>query len=310
MSITRRLPQSNIGREAALAQAKAKKDSPGTVNILKVDTTAMLDAQQPAYQAARDAVALAAANYHGTIETKAAKRAVCHMMVSHFIQVFNLAVARGEAPASHRAYFKLEVTSAAVPPIDTDEKLLKVADDLIKGNVNRLAAGGIAMSLPTIAQVTTAYNEFRAANQASSTKKDLLDAAQEAVDALNPAVDVLIKKLWADIEGQFASEAPESRRDNAREWGVAYFTVSETGTTQTVSITATNEDTTPNTEYLARLQTADVEAEANGLGQATLLTEEVGADTLIITAPGKVTQNIPVTLVAGGTLEIVVVLEG
>jgi len=51
-----------------------------------------------------------------------------------------------------------------------------------------------------------------------------------------------------------------------------------------------------------------VEAAPNELGMATLLTSEVGEDTLILSAPGKVTQNIPVTLVAGGTLEIVVVL--
>ncbi|MFN0031618.1 MAG: hypothetical protein ACKVOR_05610 [Flavobacteriales bacterium] len=304
----RRLPQSNTGRGTALTAAKSKKDSAGTVNILKADTTARLDAHQPLYEAAQNALSIAEVTYHLGIAKKNEKLGLCYMFVSHYLQVFNLAVARGEAPKEHRAFFKIDINSAAVPDISTDEKLLKVADDVVKGDVNRVAAGGIAILMPTIAQVTAAYNAYKQAYDEASTKLDALDAAQEALVALNTEADAVIRKAWADIEGQFAEEEPASRRANSTEWGVVYINVSDTGAIQTVNVTGTNADASPNTLYTARLDLADVHTAADPLGKATLATEEVGADTLIIIAPGKVTQNLPVNLIEGATLEVAVVL--
>jgi len=94
---------------------------------------------------------------------------------------------------------------------------------LIKGEAKRIAAGGMPMTNPDIAEVQTAYNAFIVEHNKQSTAKDKYDSEQEDVEDMRPETDeFILHDLWDEIEFTFRKEEPSSLRRKAREWGVVY----------------------------------------------------------------------------------------
>jgi hypothetical protein len=144
------------------------------------------------------------------------------MVVRHFIQVFNLAVDRGLYPASARAYYKLDVASGNVPPMDSQSAVTTWASDLIEGEAKRVAVAGAPMSHPSAANVQTALTAYGASSKNQSDAKDDYDDEQGQVAALRPAVDELIVDLWDEIEHTYRKLDGPGKRRKSREWGVVY----------------------------------------------------------------------------------------
>lgn len=298
-SISRRLPQSNIGRLEALTRLKIKKDSlPSSANILTPDTTGRLDTIQPQFYSAMNEVAFAHAIYSAQVEDKMKKRRILSLLCSHFIQVFNFMVDRGDAKASERAFFKLKIERAVLPDMSTEEKLLQVAKDLIDGEDKRVEAGGIPMVNPDIDAIKNAYQEFRTSYLSASAKLDDLDKKRNVVGSLVTEADGVIRRAWAEVEARYAEEEPESRRENAREWGVVYINIGEKKTIITVLVT-NKEDGSPNTSAIGRLVNADIEVEADSQGLLTFETDEIGDDSIIIESPGRIAATLSVNINEG-----------
>ena len=95
---------------------------------------------------------------------------------------------------------------------------------LISGETHRIAGGGAPMLDPALAEVQAALNAYTTKHNEQLRKKAAYDAAQEEVEAMRPAVDKMIKKLWNQIEFYFSEDTPSSLRRKARAWGVVYAT--------------------------------------------------------------------------------------
>lgn len=227
MSINRRLPKSNLARQQALERAKNKNDllpPPPADQVLNASTVMRLNDTVPTYLDAVQAVNVARANMSANTPAKDAKVEAARLFTGHFIQVFNLGVKRNKYPKAHRAHYQLDVESDALPNLDSEANALTWADKLVTGDVTRLAAGGVAMANPAIAEVDTALGEAIVAFNAQTTLKDALDEAQEALEVLNEDADALIKRIWNEVEAYYSEEDAESMRNNARDFGVVYVT--------------------------------------------------------------------------------------
>lgn len=147
-------------------------------------------------------------------------------LISHFIQGFNLAVARGYYPASARAFYQLDGSDSDVPDISSHTDRLVWAQNIVNGEAARQTAEGAAfkpMAMPAAAEISAALAAYQAAQAAASTAKDAFDLAQEAVQALRDGVDAVIVDLWDTIEYAYRHDDPTSLRRKAREWGVIYI---------------------------------------------------------------------------------------
>lgn len=147
-------------------------------------------------------------------------------LVSHFIQVFNLAVARGVFPRSDRAFYGLDINHSDVPPMSTHADFQLWAGKLLDGETARLAAqpGATPMAMPAIAEVDTARTAATSLKQTQTDAKDAFDKEQTDVAASQPAIDALILDMWENIEFKLRALDGPSRRRRAREWGVVYLT--------------------------------------------------------------------------------------
>ena len=223
MVITRKLPNSNIGRQKALSLAKAKQDSlPLGSLVLNPTTVTRLNDAVTGYDTALNSVAVAQANLSSNTPVKDTAISNSRMYTSHFIQVFNLGVARGKYPAAHRAFYMLDVSSSAVPDLGTEADVLLWGQRLIEGDASRITAGGLPMANPDIAEVTTQRTTAGTAFTTQNTLTETLDLKQEIVEQVNPEADSLIKRIWDEVEAYYGEEETESKRQNARLWGVVY----------------------------------------------------------------------------------------
>lgn len=227
----RRLPRTDEERASALNMGKKKKDNvPAAELPMSASTITRLDIAQPLFkqkmQARADALSAQSASTSGTD----AQRNSTRMYISHYFQAFNNGVARGMFTAAERAYYKLDVSSEAVPALDSDEKLLTWGANLIEGDAQRVAAGGAAMAMPTTAEVEAVFSVFATSNQQQSNLKDAYDQAQEAVSSMRSDVDSLILRMWNEIEAAYSEEDAPSKRRKSRSWGVVYISSPGEGT--------------------------------------------------------------------------------
>ena len=220
---TRRLPRSDDQRSTALDTCNTKYQATASPNrLITPGQFVTLGSILSPWRGARAALGPALAAQTAATGLCNTCFTACTRLNSHFIQVLNLAIERGVLPASVRAYYELPVSQAEVPLMNTAADALQWADKLSAGEIQRIAAGGLALAWPTIGQVDAAAGELQANENLQSTAKDAYDLAQEAVADQRPAVDDLIKDLWDTIEFNLRTEEPSSLRRKAREWGVVY----------------------------------------------------------------------------------------
>ncbi len=294
MSITRRLPKSDITRQTAINNAnEANTNPPGGVNALTAATQARVVAQTPLYNQAIQASATAKANLNTNTPVKDTAVNTCRMFNSHFIQVFNLGVARGKYPAGHRSYYGLETSSDAVPDMGTEDLVKLWAHHLIDGDAERLLNGGVPMANPDIAEVQTALTAMETQMTVHDNFAFLLDQKQEAVESMHTLVDPIIKKVWDEVETFFNEETPESKRANARLWGVVYVTEGAPAT-----LTGLVKDplgaAVPNA--LLTMDESSATATTNSEGRYVMETTVLGEVTLrteVGALAGKITLTIP-----------------
>ncbi|MGE0636817.1 MAG: carboxypeptidase-like regulatory domain-containing protein [Bacteroidia bacterium] len=294
MSITRRLPTTIITRQTAINNAnEANTNPPGGVNALTAATQARVVAQTPLYNQAIQASAAAKGNLNTHTPVKDGAVNTCRMLNSHFIQVFNLGVARGKYPAGHRSYYGLETSSDAVPDMGTEDLVKLWAHRLIDGDADRLLNGGLPMANPDIAEVQAALTAMETQMTAHDNFVFLLDQKQEAVESMNALVDPIIKKVWDEVETYFNEETPESKRANARLWGVVYVTEGAPAT-----LTGLVKDpagaVVPNA--LITIDESSATATTNSEGRYVIETTVLGEVTLrteVGALAGKITLTIP-----------------
>lgn len=219
----RRLPRTDEERNSALTSGKTKKDSvPPAENVLSAQTTLRLDTQQPLFGQKMIERGVALSNQAGSTMPLTPLKERARMFISHFIQAFNNGIERGMFPANARGFYQLNVSSKAVPSLDSEEKIITWGDRLIAGDPLRVAAGGAAMAMPDITEVNTEHSAFKAENTLQNNLKGAYDVAQEAVENLRPDADSLIVRMWNEIETAYSEESAPSKRRKSRQWGVVY----------------------------------------------------------------------------------------
>ena len=161
-------------------------------------------------------------------EVENAQQVVLHRCVSHFFQVFNLAVERGVFSASDRLYYGLNANQSELPKLSTEQDLTTWALNLIMGEQKRTqqtdpeAADPVPMSNPSAAEVQTELMRYNELSSAQSAEKQAFDAENKDVLDMLPEIDELIRDIYDEVEFYYRKETPANRRKLAREWGVSY----------------------------------------------------------------------------------------
>lgn len=220
----RRLPSTDLSRIAALRKAVVNEGvryhdqlvlSYRTIQDAR-QMLSKLEKAQTLYQQAYDTQIKVGKSFK--IETKTA-----HMYVSHFVQVLNMCIERGEIKKDVKRLYGLDPNSNVIPDLSKEQNLQEWGEKIIKGEEERCKNGGFPIYNPSIAKVKVHYNIFSDhlynQNELRKTTQRYLDA----VTGLRPIVDDIILDMWNQVELTFSDLPMEAKIERCRAFGVIYY---------------------------------------------------------------------------------------
>ncbi len=144
------------------------------------------------------------------------------LYISHFIQVLNFAIARGEMKPDTRKYFDLPEDETKLPQLNTENDVILWGKKLIDGEQKRIFEGLTPVTNPTIARVKVHYEDFVRLNISQKGLQDSNSKALAKISELRVKADRIILNLWNEIEDHFSDNPPVLKREKAAEYGVSY----------------------------------------------------------------------------------------
>ncbi len=148
---------------------------------------------------------------------------VTRLYISHFVQVLNFCIIRGEIKPEARLAYNLALDDKAVPDLTTETQIKEIGADVIRGEEKRIMSGGSRIYNPSIAMVKVKYDKFL---EYYNNHKNLLVTTQkhhEKVTELREVADDLIVHLWNEVEASFEHLIPDEKREKSAEYGVIYL---------------------------------------------------------------------------------------
>ncbi len=145
------------------------------------------------------------------------------MYISHFLQVFNMSVIRGEIKKEHKKLYQLDPDNHTVPDLSTEQAVLEWGRKVIDGENERIKNGGIPIYNPTIAKVKVHYDMFKEYKSSQKMYQQTTNRNWEELVALRKQGDAIIVQLWDEIEEHFRILPPYARLQKCREYGVVYY---------------------------------------------------------------------------------------
>ncbi len=144
------------------------------------------------------------------------------LYISHFVQVVNMAITRGDLVGDTLDYFDLPDEDKKVPSLNSEEEVICWGKKLIEGERNRLQRGLSPITNPTIAVLKVHYDKFMEYHNYQKSLKKRSQKAQDQLNEKRTAVDGLIQQLWNEVEETFQDLPEEIRREKATDYGLVY----------------------------------------------------------------------------------------
>jgi hypothetical protein len=144
------------------------------------------------------------------------------LYISHFIQVINMAITRGDLQPSILQFYGLQDYDNKVPQLNTESEVIQWGEKLINGETDRLRKGMSPITNPTIALVKVHFEDFMDAYNFQKTLQKSNNRTLHDLAKMRSDADELIVHLWDEIEASYRELPDEMRREKSKEYGVIY----------------------------------------------------------------------------------------
>jgi hypothetical protein len=144
------------------------------------------------------------------------------LYISHFIQVINMAIARGDMPSSIRTFYGLNDYENKVPSLNTEAEVIRWGESIIKGEAERTQKGMSPVTNPTIALVKIKFENFKESYNFQKTLQKNNNRTLHELAKLRNDADEFVAKVWDEVEDSFRELPDDLRRERAKEYGLIY----------------------------------------------------------------------------------------
>ncbi len=145
------------------------------------------------------------------------------LYISHFIQVFNLSVIRGDIKKEHKLFYQLDPNVHIVPDLSTEAALINWGKCVIDGENERLRNGGLPIYNPTIAKVKVHYEVFKEYKSTQKIHQNTTNRNWEDLVGLREKGDEIILEIWNQVEAKYKDEKPYTRLMKCKAYGLVYY---------------------------------------------------------------------------------------
>ena len=144
------------------------------------------------------------------------------LYMSHFVQVTNMAIIRGDLNATDSEYFGFK-HGQKVPSFNSEKEVIAWGEKLIQAETLRIKNRLTPIVNPSIAVVKVWYEKFVDANLFQKNLQKNLQRSQKNLIGLRKIVDGIISQIWNEVEQHFQDQPDEVKRNNSRIYGIVYF---------------------------------------------------------------------------------------
>ncbi len=144
------------------------------------------------------------------------------LSISHFFQVLNFAIIRGEIDKVRRNLYQQEENTGVIPGLNSESQIQRWGKIVVRGEEKRIAFGEPEISHPHYKNVELLLAQLKHSKQKLEALELELNQLQESIKIHRTKLDELIKKTWDDIEFYFKDKSKEDKRELAANYGVVY----------------------------------------------------------------------------------------
>jgi len=220
----RRLPNTEQARLRALSIAKQQADRQNFGEQVIANKTiheaktylSIFEKQLVQYQQTLDSQVSANKRYQQIVHN-------ARLYISHFIQVFNLSVIRGDIKKEHKLFYHLDPNIHTVPDLSTEAALIQWGKYIIDGENERIRNGGLPIYNPAIAKVKVHYEVFKEYKSTQKLYQNTTNRNWEELVSLREKGDAIILDMWNQAEAYYKEERPYSRLLKCKAYGLVYY---------------------------------------------------------------------------------------
>ncbi len=145
------------------------------------------------------------------------------LYISHFIQVLNMAVIRGELALSVRTSFGIEEDSSKLPSLNTEADIIEWGKKIIDGENARRMKGHAPITNPTTAVVRVHYDNFMEAFKFQKMLQKNHTRALNNLANIRSEADDIILCIWNEVENYYQELPEDIKREKAQKYGLVYI---------------------------------------------------------------------------------------
>jgi len=220
----RRLPKTDLARLHALQKAISRAQEADYME--QVIPYKMLNELQRFIVPFENVVMQSKDSYTSQVKANKQYRHIeqnARMYISHFIQVLNLAVIRGEIKKEKKLLYGLDPHQHIVPDLSKDEYVLEWGKKIIEGEQKRMSNGGFPIYNPAITKVKVHYDIFCEHCKQRQFHVQNSGRVHGDLETLRAEADELILRIWNRVEEYFKDELPYARLMKCQLYGLIYY---------------------------------------------------------------------------------------
>lgn len=142
------------------------------------------------------------------------------LYLSHFIQVLNFAIQRGDMKSTVREFYGF--SDKKCPSLILDSEVLEWGKKIIEGEHQRINHGGNPLYNPSIAVVKVKFDQFIDAYHFQKTLQNNTARWTSKVAELRKEADEIILDIWNEVEETYDALPDEYKREKSAEYGLIY----------------------------------------------------------------------------------------
>ena len=165
-------------------------------------------------------------NYDTRVEANRQYRRLlrnARIYVSHFIQVLDMAVTRGEIKREYKEFYGLDPAAHGAPALSSADDVIYWGKKIIEGEMHRQSIGGQPMTNPGINKVKVHYDILIENTPQHSFQVHNTSRVYGDLEQLRLQADALILDIWNQVEEFYRDDLPYAKMCHAKEYGVIYY---------------------------------------------------------------------------------------
>jgi hypothetical protein len=213
-------PDTDDGRLQALSSALSEAEQQFSKNILSYKTHYDAEILFQQFSQLQNLYTQFLNNESKSRDNTESAYQTAKIYLTHFIQVLNMSVLRGEIPREQKLLYELDPDSPALPPLEIYDDFVLWGKRIISGEQARIGKRGTPIYNPPISKVIVFYEIFADLYAEHKLTRVNTQKYYKQIECMRTLVDRIIQDIWQQVSDYCRDLPPEKFTAVCKKFGV------------------------------------------------------------------------------------------